>query len=61
MKNISQKYHASCHATHSPLEAAMTLVQEKNIPVSEIEQITVYSSRLALDAAGKKTPSSGLG
>ena len=60
VKNISQKYHASCHATHSSLEAAMTLVQEKNIPVSEIEQITVYSSRLALDAAGKKTPSSGL-
>ena len=58
--NISQKYHASCHATHSPLEAAMTIVKEKNIPLSEIKKITVYSSKLALDAAGKMVPSTGL-
>jgi len=58
--NLSQKYHASCHATHSPLEAAMTIVRENNIPLSDISQITVYSSQLALDAAGKETPSTGL-
>lgn len=58
--NISQKYHASCHATHSPLEAAMTIAEENNIPVSEIKQITVYSSKLALDAAGKQRPANGL-
>lgn len=58
--NISQKYHASCHATHSPLEAAMRIVEENNIPLNLIEKITVYSSKLALDAAGKMTPSTGL-
>ena len=58
--NISQKYHASCHATHSPLEAAMTIVKEKNILLSEIKKITVYSSKLALDAAGKMSPATGL-
>ena len=58
--NISQKYHASCHATHSPLEAAMAIVEEKNIPLAEIKKITVYSSKLALDAAGKMVPSCGL-
>lgn len=57
--NISQKYHASCHATHSPLEAAMSIVKEEHILLSEIKKITVHSSKLALDAAGKLTPSSG--
>ena len=58
--NISQKYHASCHATHSPLEAALTLIKEQNIELPDIKTITVYSSKLALDAAGKTTPSTGL-
>ena len=58
--NLSQKYHASCHATHSPLEAAVTMVRENRIPLSDISQITVYSSQLAMDAAGKETPSTGL-
>ncbi|MDA3897788.1 MAG: MmgE/PrpD family protein [Desulfobacteraceae bacterium] len=58
--NISQKYHASCHATHSPLEAALAIVKEKKIPLSDIQKITIFSSKLALDAAGKMTPSNGL-
>jgi 2-methylcitrate dehydratase PrpD len=58
--NVSQKYHASCHATHSPLEAALTIVKEANIDLSDIQKITVYSSKLALDAAGKTNPATGL-
>jgi len=57
--NLSQKYHASCHATHSPLEAAMTIVKENRIALSDISQIKVYSSQLALDAAGRVSPSNG--
>ena len=37
--NISQKYHASCHATHSPLEAAVETVRSNNIALSQIKQI----------------------
>ena len=58
--NISQKYHASCHATHSPLEAAMAVVNEAGLLRAEIAGITVYSSKLALDAAGKTRPATGL-
>lgn len=58
--NISQKYHASCHATHSPLEAAMMIVKINNIHLSKIKKIKVYSSKLALDVAGKLSPASGL-
>jgi 2-methylcitrate dehydratase PrpD len=58
--NLSQKYHASCHATHSPLEAAMNLVNDERLALSEIKSICIHSSQLALDAAGKREPASGL-
>ncbi|MDT8273457.1 MAG: MmgE/PrpD family protein, partial [Desulfomonilia bacterium] len=58
--NLSQKYHASCHATHSPMEATLALVQEHDSAISRIRSITVQSSRLALDAAGKDKPRTGL-
>ncbi len=58
--HLSQKYHASCHATHSPLEAALTTVKENNIDLNNIKSIKVYSSELALGAAGKTEPQSGL-
>lgn len=58
--NISQKYHASCHATHSPMEAAMAIVSATPGLLPGIKSITVYSSQLALDAAGKTNPAKGL-
>jgi len=60
VQNLSQKYHASCHATHSPLEATMMLVEDEKITPDEIRSIHVYSSQLALDAAGKTRPATGL-
>ncbi|MCU0600034.1 MAG: MmgE/PrpD family protein [Desulfobacterales bacterium] len=45
---------------HSPLEAALTLVKNQNIELSDIKTITVHSSKLALDAAGKMKPATGL-
>ena len=58
--NLSQKYHASCHATHSPLEAALAVVDEEKLSPDRIAAITVQSSQLALDAAGKLKPQTGL-
>ena len=58
--NLSQKYHASCHATHSPLEAALAVVNEEGLSPDRIAAITVNSSQLALDAAGKLRPRTGL-
>jgi 2-methylcitrate dehydratase PrpD len=60
VEDLSQKYHASCHATHSPLEATLTIVEKEKVSLEEIEGIHVQSSQLALDAAGKKEASTGL-
>ncbi|MBE0480796.1 MAG: MmgE/PrpD family protein [Dehalococcoidia bacterium] len=60
VEDLAQKYHASCHATHSPLEAVWGIVREKGIALDDIKSITVHSSQLALDAAGKMHPGTGL-
>jgi 2-methylcitrate dehydratase PrpD len=58
--NLSQKYHASCHATHSPLEAARTLVNDEKVPLDRIGTIRIFVSKLSMDAAGKMNPETGL-
>jgi len=60
VEQISQKYHASCHATHSPLEAALAIVKVNNLSLGDIKAVNVRSSKLATDAAGKNEPSTGL-
>ncbi|MEW6439296.1 MAG: MmgE/PrpD family protein [bacterium] len=60
VEKLSQKYHASCHATHSPLEAALQIVQEQGIGLESIGSVRVHVSQLALDAAGKIEPATGL-
>ena len=60
VEGLSQKYHASCHATHSPLEATLGIVEKEKVPLDEIEAIHVQSSQLALDAAGKTEATTGL-
>jgi 2-methylcitrate dehydratase PrpD len=60
VQNLSQKYHASCHATHSPLEAALAVINGENIELDAIKTITVHASTLSLQAAGKTEPLTGL-
>jgi len=60
VESLCQKYHASCHATHSPLEAGVAVVRDNGIALDEIQCIRVHSSQLALDAAGKTEPFTGL-
>ncbi len=60
LKNLAQKYHASCHGTHSAIEAAMAIVQHEKIPIDKIKSIKIRTSQLALDAAGKIEPKTGL-
>lgn len=57
---LAQKYHASCHATHSPIEAALLIVTENRIPVDRIQSITVKTSETALSAAFRKEAGTGL-
>ncbi|MDD5171248.1 MAG: MmgE/PrpD family protein [Syntrophales bacterium] len=60
VQNLNQKYHASCHATHSPLEAALSIIKGENINLDAIKNITIHASTLSLQAAGKTEPATGL-
>lgn len=60
IENLAQKYHASCHATHSPIEAALSIVEKEGLSPEEISSIEIHSSQLALDAAGNMAPRTGL-
>ncbi|MBW1680682.1 MAG: MmgE/PrpD family protein [Deltaproteobacteria bacterium] len=57
---LVQKYHASCHATHSPIEAALDVVAREGLDLNEIESLTVHASRMAIDIAGNPDPKTGL-
>jgi 2-methylcitrate dehydratase PrpD len=60
IQSLNQKYHASCHATHSPLEAALSIKKGENVKLDDIKSITVHASTLSLSAAGKNEPATGL-
>ena len=60
VENLAQKYHASCHATHSPIEGARDIVAKNQIQVESIQSIKIFSSQIALDAAGKINPMTGM-
>ncbi|MFO7965603.1 MAG: MmgE/PrpD family protein [Desulfobacterales bacterium] len=60
IETLAQKYHASCHATHSPIEAALSIVKENDVPIADIASITVRTSETALSAAFRKEARTGL-
>jgi len=60
VEDLAQKYHASCHATHSPIEAALSAFEKNNLSVSQIKSIRVYISKLALSAAFRTDANTGL-
>jgi 2-methylcitrate dehydratase PrpD len=60
IQNLAQKYHASCHFTHSPIEAALEIVENQKLGVHDIRSIKVLCSQLAVDAASKMEPTTGL-
>ncbi|MBI9076227.1 MAG: MmgE/PrpD family protein [Desulfatibacillum sp.] len=57
--NLSQKYHASCHATHSPLEAARQVKEDNSLDLADIEKIRVHSSEVTMQAAANSNPKTG--
>jgi len=60
IENLAQKYHASCHATHSPIEATLGVIEQAGLTPDKIKSINIHCSQLALDAAGKMEPKTGL-
>jgi len=60
IKNLAQKYHASCHATHSAIEAALTLVRREKILIDKIKFIRIHTSELSLGIVRNTEPKTGL-
>ncbi len=60
IENLAQKYHASCHATHSPIEAALAIVKREKIALEDIRSIQVKVSATALSAAFRNDAHTGL-
>ena len=60
IENLAQKYHASCHATHSPIEASRAIAHKEGIESKDIKAIRIFSSELALSAASKMEANTGL-
>ena len=58
--DLAQKYHASCHATHSPIEGTLAIIEEEGLNSDDIKSIKLYVSELAIGAAGKTDPQTGL-
>jgi len=50
---LAQKYHSSCHFSHSPIEAVLRIAEKEGLNPREIRKINVEISELALKAAGK--------
>ncbi|WDN88380.1 hypothetical protein BuS5_01348 [Desulfosarcina sp. BuS5] len=58
--DLAQKYHASCHATHSPIEGTLAILEKEGLGIDDIKSIKLHVSELALGAAGKTDPQTGL-
>ena len=60
IRRLAQKYHASCHATHSPIEAAWAICNQEGLSAEEIKTITVHNSEMGMSAAFRAEAATGL-
>lgn len=57
---LAQKYHASCHFTHSPIEAVLDIVNREGITYRDIKAVKIYASDIAIQTAGYTNPQTDL-
>ncbi len=60
IEQLAQKYHASCHATHSPIEACWSIFDKEGLSLDDVKSVTVHSSELGLSAASREEADTGL-
>ena len=59
--NNNYKFHASCHYTHSAIEAVLAIKEEiKDLYIENIEKIEIYVSSMTLENATIMKPKTGL-
>ena len=51
IETLAQKYHASCHFTHSPIEAALSIFKAQRLSVEDIASVDIFCSDTALMTA----------
>jgi 2-methylcitrate dehydratase PrpD len=60
IEGLIQKYHASCHFTHSPIEAVWSILEKEGVAEGDIKSLTVHSSEMGLSAAFRTEARTGL-
>jgi len=60
IEQMAVKYHASCHWTHSPIDAVLELQKENSLKYQDIEAIRILVSEIALKTANIQQPETGL-
>ncbi len=60
VQRIAQKYHASCHLTHSPVEAALAAGRQIDVDVENMKSVDVFVSPFAMQTAAIQDARSGL-
>lgn len=60
IENLAQKYHASCHGTHSALEATRRIFRKNHLSIDNARTIRIITSDVALGAAFRIEANTGL-
>jgi 2-methylcitrate dehydratase PrpD len=60
VERLAQKYHASCHWTHSAIEAASAIKTKNGVQPQDITSIEIICSGIALATADVEQPRTGL-
>lgn len=60
INHLAVKYHASCHWTHSPIEAVLDIRNKESLDYQDIEAIEISVSEIALKTANVQQPETGL-
>jgi len=60
IRELQVKNHASCHWTHSPLEAVVAIYSDNSLQYKDIESIEISVSEIALRTADIQQPETGL-
>ncbi|MDI6755592.1 MAG: MmgE/PrpD family protein [Thermodesulfobacteriota bacterium] len=60
VQEVIFKRHASCYATHAPIEGILAIKEEYPLAPDQVEEIRLKVSPLAPEVAGKSAPQTGL-
>lgn len=61
LRTVLFKFHASCYATHSPIEGALRLVVEHGLSVDDVVGVTLEVPEAILETADQVSPSTTMG